>query len=572
MRIYRHVLTLLSLFVLFSVTEATDPPADRPRLAVLIYIDQLRADYLTRWQDLFLADGFKRLMSDGAWFQNCHYPYAGTLTGPGHASVVTGCVPAKHGIVANEWYDCKLAEIVSCVGSPRYERVPPTPPALSIKEDAKKEDKVTKKSRGQGSPERLLCPTVADAFKEATGGRGRIVSLAYKDRSAVLPAGRRPDACYWIDNAGLVVTSTYYRDRLHPWVAEFNEARPSDAWFGRTWDRLRPELDYVRWSGPDDVPGEGKVKGLTRTFPHLLAGGKQRIGKEFYEALYTSPFGNEVLLELVKRAVVGERLGRKETPDLLCVSFSSNDPVGHCWGPDSQEVLDTTLRTDLILKDLLTFLDDQVGQGRYFVVLTADHGVCPLPEVSVAQGNDAGRMPVELIKKDAEKFLREALGSTNEKDRWLEEVSFPYLYLNHALIKERGLSLTEVEATLARWLKGQRGIQEAYTRTQLLNGLPAEDVIGQRVRLSFHPERSGEVAIVLKPRYVFTDEFASGTQHGSPYAYDTHVPLLVYGTGIHGGAREESVTPLAAAAILAQALGIKRPEGAEAPVPATLSR
>jgi hypothetical protein len=282
--------------------------------------------------------------------------------------------------------------------------------------------------------------------------------------------------------------------------------------------------------------------------------------------------GNEILLELVKRAVVAERLGKNETPDLLCVSFSCNDPVGHCWGPDSQEVLDTMLRTDLVLRDLFHFLDDRVGRGRYVVVLTADHGICPLPEVSLSKGKDAGRVPLDLLKKNAQAFLQAELGSTNEKDRWLEELSFPWLYLNHALIQERGLDPANVEAKLAHWLKRQPGIQETYTWTAIRNGLPAEDALGERVRRSFHPERSGDVKMILKPYYVYLDDFNLGTAHGSPHPYDTHVPLLVYGPGIAAGARDEAVTPQAAAAILAKCLGIKPPADAEAPVPASLSR
>jgi hypothetical protein len=576
MRGFRFLLVLLAPPLLLSqIPLAANPPAEPPRLAVLVFVDQLRGDYLTLWQELFVADGFNRLMTEGAWYQNCHYPYAVTLTGAGHASVAAGCPPLKHGIIGNEWYDRKFADVVSCVGSLRYQRVPPAPPTPPAKEDTKdgKQDgKAPKKNRGQGSPDRLLSPTVADALKEATAGRAHVVSLSYKDRSAVLPGGHHPDACYWFDNSGLAVTSTYYRDRHHPWVAEFNGSRPSDAWFGRTWHRLRPDLDYVRWSGPDDVPGEGKGKGQGRTFPHPLTGGKERIGKDFYDALYNSPFGNDILLELVKRAVIGEHLGKNEVPDLLCVSFSCNDPVGHCWGPDSQEVLDVTLRTDLVLKDLLRFLDEQVGRGRYFVVLTADHGICPLPEVSKGKGMDAGRVSLDRLKKDAEAFLKAELGSTNEKDRWLDELSYPWLYLNHALIQERGLDVASVEARLARWLKQQPGIQDAYTRTAVRNGLPAEDAIGERYRLSFHPERSGDVAMALKPYYIYVDEFTTGTSHGAPHAYDTHVPLLVYGPGVRAGVRQEPVSPLSAAAILAHYLGIKPPADAEAAVPASLVR
>lgn len=556
-----------------SEAAAKEPQPDRPRLAVLITIDQLRGDYLSRWNELFVRGGFQRLMSEGTWFRNCHYPYAHTVTGPGHASLATGCSPSKHGIIGNEWYDRETAETVYCAGSPRYQRVPPAPLNASSKLDKEhKNAEPAKKNRGQGSPDRLMTPTVADALKEATGGKARVVSLSFKDRSAVLPGGRRPDACYWFDGDGNAITSTYYRDRLHPWVAEFNQARPADRWFGQTWYRLREDLDYVPYSGPDDVTSEGTGFGQGRTFPHPLTGGKPRIGKEFYEALYNSPFGNEVLLELVKRAVLGEQLGRHDVPDLLCVSFSSNDPVGHCWGPDSQEVMDVTLRTDLILKDLLGFLDAQVGKGRYVVVLSADHGVSPLPELSRAQGKDAGRVLPELMKKQAEAFLCRAFGNKNEKDRWIEAAVFPWLYLNRKLIRERGLAQSAVEDALASWLCQQDGILSAYTRTQLLNGLPVEDALGERVRRSFHPERSGDVAVVTKPYYVYLDEFLTGTGHNTGHPFTAHVPLLAYGPGVKGQTRDDAVTPQAAAVILAHLLGIKPPAAAEPPLPEGLMR
>jgi hypothetical protein len=530
----------------------------------MVYVDQLRADYLTRWQSLFGEGGFRRLLEQGAWFQNCHYPYATTLTGPGHASVATGCSPDKHGIVGNEWYDRTAGDEVYCAARPRYTQVPPPLPNAESDSDTAK-----RKKRGGGAPDRLLAPTLADALKEATGGKGRVVALSLKDRSATLPGGRRPDACYWMDNVtGAFITSTYYRDRPHAWVAEFNAGRPADRWFGREWRRLRPDLDYVRYSGPDDVVGAGKGIKQGRAFPHPTDGGLARPGKAYYDALYGSPFGNELLLDFVKRAVDAEQLGRDDIPDLLSVSFSSNDPVGHVWGPDSQEVLDTTLRTDQVLRELFACLDARVGVSRYVLVLTADHGICPLPEVAAAQGKDAGRVPGEVLTKQAEAFLSETFGP----GRWLQATVTPWLYLDQDRLRRRGLPASAVEEALARWLEKQPGILKAYTRTQLLHGVPADDVIGGRVRRSFHPDRCGDVAVVLKPYHLFVDQFSTGTMHGTPHEYDTHVPLLVYGPAVGAGVRMEPVTPQACAAILAQALGIAPPAVAEAPVPASLTR
>jgi hypothetical protein len=553
---------LLALLAAFAPGFSSVPPrpatdTSRPALAVLVYFDQLRGDYLTRWEDLFGDGGFRRLSHEGAWFQDCHYPYALTVTGPGHASVATGCSPARHGIVANDWYDQVAREAIYCVGSDRYERVPPEP------------RNAAGKLPQTASPDRLLSPTLADALKDATSNRACVVSLSFKDRAAVLPGGRRPDACYWLDaTSGIFATSTYYRDQLHPWVRTFNRARPADAWFGRDWVHLRPDLDYERYSGPDDVAGEGKGTAQGRTFPHPFTGGANKPGKDYYAALYNSPFGNNLLLDLVDRAIDGEHLGQHVVPDLLCVSFSCNDPVGHCWGPDSQEVMDVTLRSDLIVRELLEFLDDHVGRGRYVLALTADHGVCPLPEVSRARGEDAGRVVPELLALRMEWFLSRTFGLNAGTARWLTgpATAYPWVYLNQDLLLRRGLQPSAVEQALAEWLKQLPGVQTAYTRTQLLRGVPSDDEIGQAVSRSFRPERSGDVFIVPKPYYLIYS-FLTGTTHGTPHPYDTHVPLLVYGPGIRSGVRHDEVTPQAIAAIVARALDIPPPADAEAPVP-----
>lgn len=548
---------LLALFPF--VAHAGEPAKPQSKLAVLVVFDQLRGDYLTRWDELFGHGGFHRLEQEGAWYQNCHFPYAHTVTGAGHASFLTGCTPMTHGIVANDWFDRATGEEVYCATSPRYQRVPPL-----LEEEGEPRKRKTKPA---GAPDRLLAPTLADTLKEATGGKSRVVALSMKDRSCVLPAGRRTDACYWFDTTtGTFITSTYYRDKLHPWVEEFNSTRPGDRWFQKDWTRLRADLDYEHYSGPDDQPGEGKGAVQGRVFPHPMNGGLSRPTKLSYEALYNSPFGNEMLLDLVKRAIDAEELGKHETPDLLSVSFSCNDPIGHCWGPDSQEVLDVTLRSDLIVKELLTTLDAKVGKGCYTLVLTADHGVCPLPEVARKQGKDSDRILPSELGRDIEAFLDATYDKGRRRVPWLEYLIHPWVYLNQRALQRLGLKQSEVEEKLAEWLAKQPGIQAAYTRTQLVKGVPADDAIGQSVRRSFHAERSGDVTIVVKPYFQVTT-YLTGTGHGTPHPYDTHVPLLVFGPDVRPGVRKEKIVPQTAAAILARALGIKPPASAEHAVP-----
>jgi hypothetical protein len=560
----------LGLALLAALTLQAKPPQprpERPRLVVLVVFDQLRGDYLARWQKLYGEGGFRRLQQEGAWFRNCHYPYADTLTGPGHASLVTGCDPASHGIIANDWYARATGEEVNAVRSKRYR---PIPEPVGAKAD-------TIPGSGPGLRRQ---PAVGDALHKASKGKARLVSLSIKDRAAILLAALlRGQICYWFStHTGTFVSSSYYTDRLHAWVADFNRGRPADRWFGKDWTKLRKDLDYAAHSGPDDVAVEGVGFAQGRTFPHPLTGGKAKIGRDYYNALTTTPHANELLLALAKRAIEAEKLGQGETTDLLTLSFSSNDLIGHCWGPDSQEVLDVTLRSDRIMKDLLDFLDARVGRGRYLVVVSADHGICPIPEVARAQGKDAGRVAKELLTEKAGAFLNQTFAKEGERLPWVEKRMGTWIYLNRGVLKERGLESGKVETALANWLAKQPGVQAAYTRTQLTKGPLKGDRVGEMVRRSFDPERSGDVTVVLRPYHLLGPAFVPKkddnyrTTHGSPHSYDTHVPLLVYGPGVRPGASDERVSPLAAAAILARGLGIEPPAGAQEPVPKGLFR
>jgi Type I phosphodiesterase / nucleotide pyrophosphatase len=555
--------------ILIGIFVLAFPPAlhaEPPKLAVLVVFDQMRGDYLERWRDLFAAGGFRRLQTDGAWFSNCHYPYAMTATGPGHASILSGCSGDRHGIVANNWYDRQAAEAVYCASSPRYERIPPLAKVVEPDPRKDRETEDEKKPKGVGAPLRMLAPTLGDVVKEATHGRGKVFGLSLKDRSALLPVGQRPDGCYWFEK-GLFCTSTYYGDRLHPWVAKFNAEHSFDRWYGRSWDRLRPQVDYARYSGPDQVVGEGKGANQGVAFPHPM-GTAKKLGSEYYTALANSPFGNEMLLELACRAIDAEKLGQRDATDLLTISFSSNDLIGHCWGPDSQEVLDVTLRSDLIMRDLLTFLDDKVGKGNYVLALTADHGVCPLPENLRLNGHEAQRIVPLGMLTEAELHLRDVFGKPGElKSRWIEFANDGGIYLNRRLIAARGLELDHVARELAKWLGSKPHFHAAYTQRDLATD--PSDEIGKRVRKSFMADRSGDVLVVPKIYHLLTS-VKTGTTHGTPHPYDTHVPLITFGPGIKGGKRTDAVTPQAIAAILARAIGMAPPAKAEAPVPSGL--
>lgn len=584
----------LALIVALVAAPLIAAEPEKPKLVVLVVFDQLRGDYLQKWQPLFGKDGFVRMQTEGAWYVNCHYPYANTATGPGHASMLTGCGPDVHGIVGNLWYDRASGAVINCSESIRYTRVPPLPkdlPKDELADDvkameakakpttstsaAKSEEVAT--AKGYGTPERQLAPTFGDALKAATGGKAKLFGLSFKDRSALLPVGAKADGAYWLDDAdGMIVTSSYYRDAVHPWVAELNKKRIADQWFGKPWERFRTDLDYVKYSGPDAVLGEGKGTRQGVSFPHRMDGGLKRPGKAYYNALAASPFGNEFLLELVRAAVVSEKLGRHDVPVLLTISFSSNDILGHAWGPDSQEVLDATLRTDRQVAALLKLLDEEVGAGKYLVCLTADHGICPLPEVSAKRGLDARRVSVASILTRAEAHLRKTFvpGLPSElKTKFIENRTGMWIYLNYRLIDIMDLKVADVAQSLADFLATQDGIGRTFTRAELEGELDPYDSIGQRMRKTYFPERSGDVSFVLKPYWLEGDpKTATGTSHSTPYPYDTHVPLLVFGPNVKPGIRREEVVPATIASIFARAVGIAPPAKAEYPAPDGLFR
>jgi predicted AlkP superfamily pyrophosphatase or phosphodiesterase len=543
-------------FLAVSAQTASDQPA-KPKLVVLVVFDQMRGDYLTKWEKLYDKDGFGRLLRDGAWFQNCHYPYAFTLTAPGHASIATGCPPSKHGIIANDWYDRATRVEVGAVKTDRYRTVP----QLGAKE----------KDDGP-APVRLKQSTVGDGLQKM--GNGKVVSLSLKDRAAILMAALRATAVYWFNTAGgLFVTSTFYRDPPHSWVNEFNKGRFADKFFAKDWTKLRLELDYEKYSSADDVASEGIGFKQGRIFPHPMTGGLEKPGKNYYDALTLSPYGNGLLLELAKRAIDAEQLGQRDACDLLCLSFSSNDLVGHCWGPDSQEVLDITLRSDLLIKELLAYLDAKVGRDRYVLVMTADHGVSPIPEVAAAQGKDAGRVSPNVFTTQAADVLQTTFAADKKQLPWIEKSSAGWIYLNQATLKEAGVPAAKAEQALVDWLGRQPGIQSGYGRSRLEQGRFADDPIGEAVRLSYHPDCSGDVAVILKPNYLVSGPItekrndAYRTTHGTPHPNDTHVAFVVFGAGVQSGVHQEQMTPLAAAAIMAEALGIPPPGGSEYPVP-----
>lgn len=515
----RLLVTLSLLFATAPLPARAEPapsgPSEEPRLVLLIAVDQLRYDYLTRFGAEFTA-GFRRLLDDGAVYTNAHLGHYPSVTAVGHSAMLSGAPPAISGIIGNDWYDRQEKRNVTSVEDPATR--------LVGSRDGK--DAVG------SSPHRLMVSTVADELKMARPGT-RVVGLSLKDRSAIQMVGRTADlALWWNTTTGDFVTSTWFAPQLPAWAAAWNAADPANAWQGREWRALRRD------------GGEGAA----------LATLPAKAGPAYYGAVYGSPFGNDLLVSLAEAALAGEQLGTRGVTDVLAVSFSCNDAVGHAVGPFSPKVEDLTRRTDLAVGRLLDAVDRRIGLARALVVVTADHGVAPVPEEMASVGMPGGRLPRETLEEAAAKALVEAFGA----GQWIEGRAGSALYLDQALIREKGKDPEVVARTAAAGAETLPSVWRAYTRAQLLEGRLPPDPWSQRVLRSFHRVRSGDVEVLLEPYWMSSD---SGTTHGTPFSYDTHIPLVLMGPGIAPGSHDRPVLLNDLAPTLATMLGVETPSG-----------
>ena len=547
----RRPLIAALVFLLAGAAGKAAPAA--PALVVVVSLDQFRADYLERFRAYYGKGGFNLFLERGAVFVDCHYRHSVTKTACGHSVMLTGVHAAQHGIIANDWVDRTTLSQVSCVGDETAPIVGLPPPS------GPQRPGLDNPYLGR-SPRNLLVTTVGDELKLARGGRPKVIGVSIKDRSAILMAGRLADAAYFMEEDRMV-TSTYYRTELPSWVTSWNEAKKVASYFGKVWDRVLPEAAYAQ-QGPDDVAAELTSHGLGRTLPKRVDGGETTPGAKFSAAFENTPFQSEVLADFAKTVVENENLGRRGVTDVLCVSFSTPDTIGHAYGPDSHEVMDNAVRTDRILADFFRFLDRWVGLTQCTLVLTADHGASPMPEVVLAsqRGVPAGRVKSAEVVKVTEAALNERFGSLANHERWLvnDDAS---LIIHPAALAEKKVPAAEVERVVQAALLTLPYVRAAYTRTDLVRGeAPGEP--GRRMLASFNRERSGDVLFQLQPYFILSSR-VSGTTHGTPYNYDTHVPLLWYGVGVTPGVRTERVGVDDLAPTLSRILGLPAPPLAE---------
>jgi hypothetical protein len=508
------------LALLASVGAQEAPP---PRLVVVISVDQLRADYLERFRPHFGPGGFNLLLEQGANFADCHYRHAITKTGPGHAVMLSGVHANLHGIIANEWLlrNWPAPEQVNCVEDRDSALVGLAPRTI------RSPGGVLEAKSGR-SPRHYLAPTVGDQLKLRHGARAKVFGVADKDRAAILMSGNRADGAYWTEE-GRVVTSTFYRPDLPAYLTAFNAEQRAEKLYGREWTRLLDPAAYDAIQGPDDAPGEYEGIGITRTFPKRLDGGKPGIGKDYYEAFDHTPWNNDLVADLARTVITQERLGEADgAPDLLAIGFSQPDKIGHAYGPHSHEVMDSIVRLDRTLAELFHFLDEKIGLANCTIVLTADHGVAPLPERNPSQG---GRVRGADLDKQVLAALDAKFGALADNERWAVRDGLGY-HLNPAALAQKQLTPAVVAEAVRAALAEIPVIAAAYPRMRLVDPAPL-DAIGEALRLSYYPPRSPDVMAVLKP--FFIDRVSPGTTHGTPYDYDNHVPLLWYGAGVQPG-------------------------------------
>jgi predicted AlkP superfamily pyrophosphatase or phosphodiesterase len=519
--------------VAFATAIYRTPEILRPKLVVVISIDQFRADYLERFADHYLppisggkVGGFRYLTEKGANFYDAHYTHIPTATGPGHATLLTGSIPALHGIVENEWFDRVTGKPVYCVSDP--ETVTLGGPSAPM------------------SAKNLLTTTVGDELKQATNGRSKVCGISFKDRAAILLSGHAADTVLWFDpNNGSWVTSAYYSPTLPEWVQQWNAKRRPEKELAETWKPLLPADAYL-----NARPAPSGATSST-VFSHPTAG-------KSYVNWTRSGQGQAYVFDSAKALIEHENLGHGSTPDLFVMNLATNDYVGHAFGPNSPEVEDIAIRTDRLLSDLFNFLDRQVQGGlkNVLIAVSADHGVVPIPEEAAKVYRlNSPRLQDVTIKSAVVTALQKRFGD----GKWVSALSMPHLYLNHELIESKGLDLGTVEDEAAKAAKNVTGIFTAVPAEQIMAGRLPQWPWMTLIVNGLYPPRAGDVLIEEAPGAYIGG--GTGTGHESAWAYDSHVPLLLAGFGIKPGKYGRTVGIPDLASTLTRILGIEQPTG-----------
>jgi predicted AlkP superfamily pyrophosphatase or phosphodiesterase len=523
------------IFIILSgitISVEAQKNLSRPKLVVGVVVDQMRWDYLYRYYDRYEEKGgFKRLMNDGFLCENTLIPFTATYTACGHSCIYTGSVPAISGITGNNWWDREQMRSVYCT------------------EDNNVQTVGSSSTQGKMSPRNMFVTTVCDELRIATNFQSKIIGISIKDRGGILPAGHSANAAYWYDNSvGNWITSTYYMDKLPQWVSDFNAKKMVDGYYREGWKLLYPAASYIQ-STADNKSYEAKLFG--NSFPYNLT---SFIGKD-YGKISTSPMGNSLTAEFAKAAVIAEQLGADKITDLLAISFSSPDYIGHSFGPNSIESEDGFLRLDKELGSLFDFLDTRVGKGQYTVFLSADHGVAQIPEFMKENKMPAGR----IFMNEWTKYLNQQLNERFHIPNIILNDDNSQLALNHRALDSTGLDKKEIIQQIITQLSRDSAIAMVFPIEEL-NTVPLPATLRIKMNNGYYKPRNGDIQIILKPNY-FEAWNNTGTTHGSWYLYDSHIPLIWYGWGIKKGKtyRETYMTDIAPT--IAALLNIQAPNG-----------
>lgn len=520
-----------------------------PQLIVQITVDQLRGDMPRRMRGRDAGSGLDVLLARGVYFTNAHYDHANTETAVGHATLFTGATPAEHGMVANDWLDRETGKRVYNVGD-SSER--------TLGEDG----------RSGVSPRNLRATTWGDELVLASGGATRVFSVSGKDRGAVIPAGRLGKAYWYSKRSGGFVSSTYHHDALPSWVTSYNALRRSDGYRGLSWT-LRHEPRWYRFGAADDRPEENRsLPAFGRTFPHTYPVADDGL----QAAIAASPALDELVVDFALTLLDAEGLGRGPATDVLAVSLSSTDYVGHLFGPASVEAEDNLARLGVTLSRLMGAVEARLGRDHVWVVLSSDHGGAEIPETLARKGLDAGRVDPTALVDDLSRELSRRYRTTASL---VVDFIAPYLYLDERRIEALGVPLAEVEEVAARFLETKPGLERVYTAHELRRGEGGRDAVARRVRRSYFPARSGNLHVVERQNWLMyhapgDQELSAG--HGSPWAYDTHVPIVFVVPGVAPATVSRHVSPSSIAPTLTNLLGVRSPSAASRRVLPQLSR
>jgi len=530
----KYLLVLISVSFWWSITHAQNPVAvagpPAPRLVLVISIDQMRFDYLDRFNPLYKG-GLRQLIDKAGIFTNANYRHASTETGPGHSVLLTGSHPNHSGIVANDWWDPYLKRVVNVIDDP-----------------------VQRTIGGEGrasSPANLVTFTVGDALK-AKSPRSHVVGIGLKDRSAILMGGHRADAAYWFENAGgNFISSTFYMDAAPAWLTDFNRKRSVDRFAAKAWTRLIDDVAlYEKYAGKDAIESERDRKDIA--FPHPFKGVPPQ--EEYYLELRRSPFGDDIVLDFSLEAMKHHELGKDADTDILAIGFAATDGIGHNWGPDSQELMDQMLRLDGVLARLFAHVDSTVGLANTLIVLSADHGARPLAELSAEKGLPAKRVPPKVL----ESAVRTALDNRYPGVKNLISHFATDVYLNEEAVRQNKLDWKEVEKTAIDGLLSTGLVEHVYTHDDLRSLAPSSDPDLELFKNAFYAPRSPHLNVQLK-RYIYVNSALGGTGHGSVYDFDRHVPVIFMGRGITPGRYADASGPEDIAPTLARILGLEFP-------------